>query len=222
MWRHGEGGSYHTDLDVEQCQGCSWANWPPLRAFIRKVMKWMQRLSWISPRPLPQNTSSKLFCFCHFLPKLHHFYPTKCSFQELCFLKLKEKHVNRLEQNGGARLVNEFEALQSSFLCYQPSIIKAVTLLESAFCSFFEWSAYETSHYQIYVTWTAWGSARSPFTCCCRRSRALDSLTRISGKPHRTELDVLGSCWMLDSEGKNHEWRIIVVLLDTKFLVWKR
>lgn len=33
------GGFYHTDLDVEPCQGCSWATWAPLRAFVRKVMK---------------------------------------------------------------------------------------------------------------------------------------------------------------------------------------
>lgn len=131
------GGSYHTDLDVEPCQGCSWANWPPLRAFIRKVMKWMQGLSWITPRPPPPKNLFKTILFLSLSPQIAPLLPNKMFFSR--------------------RLVNEFKALESSFLCYQPSVIKVETLLESAFCSFFEWSAYETSHYQICVTWTARG-----------------------------------------------------------------
>lgn len=36
---------YHPDLDVEPCQGCSWATRALLPAFIREVMKWIWGLS---------------------------------------------------------------------------------------------------------------------------------------------------------------------------------
>lgn len=55
-------------------------------------------------------------------------------FSRTLLLKLKGlAHEPSGTENGSAGLVNEFKALQSSFPCYQPSIIKVVTLLESAF-----------------------------------------------------------------------------------------